>query len=554
MRRTLAALALCALAGCIDVRAPKSADGSVPADVEAILDRVVSKPSWGRNLGMRDKFDGKIADYSAAGIQARIATLEGARAALDRIDVASLDDKGKLDRDLLKLSVEEELFQLRDLEVWRRRPQYYEELFGLDCYLTRDYAPLDVRVERMVQHVEAALGQTQHVIANLKGPLPEPFVKTDLGIYRGYGEYLRGDVVTILGGVKEAALRDRAIAAVKKLAVEADKIADHLEKVELPRADQSYVLGTEKYKRLLHVQEALDIPLDEFERMAEEDLARNKAAYQALMDKVEMSRPAIGALLETATTLTFDAKKFIEEKKLVTLPPEGRIEVKETPPFMRWNSAFLDAPGPFDRADLPAYYYITLPDPSWPAKEQEEYVMSKGTLLATSVHEVFPGHFLHDQWIRSAPTRTQKSIASYSFVEGWAHYTEQMMVEEGFGAADPQSKLGQLGDALLRNCRFVVSIGLHTKGMTLAQAEERFVTDCFQDRATAKQQAYRGTFDPGYFAYTLGKIQILKLREEAKQKLGDKFNLQRFHDALLAYGAPPVPLVRDRVLVVLSAR
>jgi uncharacterized protein (DUF885 family) len=214
---------------------------------------------------------------------------------------------------------------------------------------------------------------------------------------------------------------------------------------------------------------------------------------------------------------------------------------------MQWNSAFLDGPGPFDRPDLAAYYYITLPNPSWPQQEQDDYVMSHGTLLATSVHEVFPGHFLHGQWIRRAPTRAQQMLGSYSFVEGWAHYTEQLMVEEGFGGDTPEVRLGQLGDALLRNCRFVASIGLHTKGMTLAQAEDRFVNDCFQDRATAKQQALRGTFDPGYFAYTLGKLQILKLREEVKAALGANYDARKFHDALLSHGAPPVPLLRSRV-------
>ena len=180
--------------------------------------------------------------------------------------------------------------------------------------------------------------------------------------------------------------------------------------------------------------------------------------------------------------------------------------------------------------------------------------MTYGILLATTVHETFPGHFLQGQWVRRAPTRAQKIFGSYSFIEGWAHYTEELMVEQGFGAEEPQNRLGQLSDALLRNCRFVVSLGVHTAGMTLAQAEERFIKDCFQDKATAREQARRATFDPGYFAYTLGKIQILDLREEAKKKLGTKFSLQAFHDALLAHGSPPVPLVKERVLAEIGVK
>jgi uncharacterized protein (DUF885 family) len=177
----------------------------------------------------------------------------------------------------------------------------------------------------------------------------------------------------------------------------------------------------------------------------------------------------------------------------------------------------------------------------------------RGVALSTAIHEVYPGHFLQRQWERRAPTRTQKILESYSFVEGWAHYGEQMMIEEGFGADDAQNHLGQLSDALLRNCRVVVSLGVHAEGMKLAAAEKRFMTDCHQDKASARQEAARATFDPGYFAYTLGKIQILALREEAKKRLGAKFSLKRFHDALLAHGAPPVPLIRDRVLADLAA-
>lgn len=438
MRAALFAAALFFLPACVDVRAPRSPSAAAGAEtIESVLEVVVSRPAIGRALGLRDRFDGKIADYSEQGILARAAKLDAAK---------------------------------RDLE-----------------------------------------------------------------------------------GVTDEALRQEAIDAVKTLAGRAEAVAKHLETVELPRADKSYVLGPERYARLLAVQEALAVPVDEFERMAEDDLAKNKAAYQALVGTVKVTRPAIPDLLATATKLTFDARAFLEQKNLVTLPPEGKIEVKETPPFMRWNSAFLDGPGPFDPPDLSAYYYITLPDPAWPQKEQEEYVMAIGTLLATSVHEVFPGHFLHGQWIRRAPTRTQKMLASYSFVEGWAHYGEQLMIEEGFGTNRDEAHLGQLGDALLRNCRFVVSIGLHTKSMTLEEAEDRFVNDCFQDRATAKQQAYRGTFDPGYFAYTLGKLQILALREDAKKALGPKFDPRAFHDALLAHGAPPVPLVRERVLRTIGA-
>jgi uncharacterized protein (DUF885 family) len=246
-----------------------------------------------------------------------------------------------------------------------------------------------------------------------------------------------------------------------------------------------------------------------------------------------------------------ESREFVIAKKIVTIPSEDRCTLKETPPYMRWNAAFLNMPGPYDSAKQ-AFYYITLPDPSWPAAEQRDYIFPFGILLATTVHEVYAGHFLHGLWIRNAPTDVQKSIHSYSFTEGYAHYVEEMMIEQGFGTEDPQNRLGQLSDALLRNCRFVVSIGVHAEGMTMQQAEQRFMTDCFQDKATARQQAVRATFDPGFFAYTVGKVQILDLRAEAKRRLGDRFDLQRFHDALLSHGAPPVALIRKHVLAQLQ--
>jgi uncharacterized protein (DUF885 family) len=538
--------------------APRASAASAAAGdpkLDAVLDAVVmGRPSVCRSLGMRKECDGKVADYSSDGIKKRIAALEDARRTLETVDKLVPGSDADLDRALLRLAVQEELFGLVDLARWQKRPQFYDELFAVEAYLTRDYAPLDDRVRSMVLHVKAALAQTDHIAKNLAGPLPEAFVKTDIGIFKGYAEYLRGDVLKLIAPVKDEALRTEATAAVKELADRAEAVAKHLEKVELPRADQSYALGPDKYKKLLLVQESLDTSLDELSAMAEEDLARNKKAYEELQAKVKVSRPDAKALLESARKVTFEGKDFLEKKGLVTIPPEGKLEIKETPPFMRWNSAFLDGPGPFDRPDLVAYYYITLPDPKWSAKEQEEYIMAYGTLMATSVHEVFPGHFLQGQWARRAPTRAQKSLGSYSFVEGWAHYAEELMVEHGFGESDPQNRLGQLGDALLRNCRFVVSIGLHARGMTVAQAQERFEKDCFQDKATAKQQAYRGTFDPGYFAYTLGKIQIRKLKAEAKQALGPKFDEKKFHDALLSHGSPPVPLIRDRVLRAIGAR
>lgn len=516
-------------------------------------DYVGLQPAMGRISGLHE-YDGKIADVSKAGIERRIAILRDMKTKIAAMPPAKSDDDA-LDRKILAQMIEQDLFDLVDVQTWRTRPAYYSELFSVDDYIVRDYAALPVRAQAMLEHLRAAHEKVGAIRANLASPMSQPVVKTAIDIYRGFAEYLRGDVQTFLDKVPDAAVKKEAKTLALAQAAEAEAIAKHLETVELPKADQSHVLGRKRYEALLRAQEALDTPIEELEKMADEDLARNKAAYEALQQQgVQKTRPPASELLEDARKMTEGSKQFIVDHAIVTLPTKPNVEVAETPPFQRWNSAFLNGAGAFDRPDLTAYYYITLPDPKWPQKEQEEYVMSRGEIVSTTVHEVFPGHYLQGLWQQRAPTFMQKVAWSYSFGEGWAHYVEQMMVEEGFEKESPETRLGQLSDALLRNCRFVASIGIHVRGWSVEDAKKRFMEDCKQDEAGARQQAVRGTFDPGYFAYTLGKLQILALREEAKKKLGDAFSLRAFHDALLAHGAPPVPLIRDRVLAQLGAK
>ena len=579
VRRPVLALALAAaLGGCADWTPPQpppvaaipvypdpaarparaSLDRLAPSPFAALRDRILDRwlaeePSLGRSAGLH-QYDGKVGDYSAAGIAARLSRVEKDRAELAAIDAKGLTPDEALDLALLIQRADLTLFWGKDLESHRKNPQSYEDLFSVNGYLDRDYAPLAERAERLLAHEEAALAQVPHIAENLASPLSRPVAETSVKVFKGFADYLRKDVRDLLKGVGSPAFQERLQKTNEALAAAAVALADRLASVEVKKGDNSHVLGPERYRKLLAVQEGLHLPLAELGKMGEENLLANKKAFDALVKKnVKLLPVKQAALFEEAGQLTAAARRFVVEKKLVTIPTEEQAVVRETPPFMRWNAAFLDSPGVFEERPLRGFYYITLPDPSWPKKEQEEYISPHGILLATTIHEVYPGHFLQGQWLKRAPTRAQKLLTSYSFTEGWAHYGEQMMIEEGFGAESPESHLGQLSDALLRNCRVVVSLGVHTARMTLAQAERRFIQDCHQDKATAREQAARAAFDPGYFAYTLGKIQILALRDEARKRLGSRFSLQRFHDALLAHGAPPVPLIRERVLHELGA-
>ncbi|HEX3769803.1 MAG TPA: DUF885 domain-containing protein [Polyangiaceae bacterium] len=537
--------------------------GAAPASTAApfapLRDRVLDglladEPATARDLGLHE-FDGKVAPVSAKAVADRVARLRAAADALAAVDPASLGPDDALDRAELASWIAVDLFQLVDMDAPRKSPDFYEPLFGVSSYIDRESAPLPDRAARLVEHEEAALAEVAHVRENLTPPLSKPVAEVAARNFAGFATYLRGDVAKIIGPAGDEALRRRFAASNEALAKAATDLAAWFKK-EAARGDQSHVLGPVRYAKLLRVQEGLDVPVDgleAFEQGNEADLAANKKAYEDLLAQGVKPKPVIEAqLFATAGRMMQDARAYLVDHAIVTLAANDAPVVRETPPYERWNSASIEMSGPFDPARS-AFYQLTIPDRSWPAKERAAYLGSLGDLLGTTIHEVYPGHFVQGRWAERAPTRVQKAFTSYSFVEGWAHYSEQMMIDEGFGKDDPANRLAMLDGALLRNCRFAASYAIHVKGMTVEQVEPRFVSDCHQDTATAHEQAVRGTFDPGYFAYTLGKLQILALRSEAQARLGARFSLQKFHDALLAHGAPPVALIHDAVLRQLGA-
>jgi hypothetical protein len=530
--------------------APREAGVAASEAFAGLRDRVLDElladdPETARDLGLHE-YDGKVAPVSKEAIADRIARLTLAARDLAALASESLTADEALDRSELESWVASSLFWLVDMDAPHKSPQSYQALFALSTYIDRDYAPLHERAKRLLAQEEAALEEVGHARENLTPPLSKPVAEVAARNFAGYATYLRGDVVRLMGKLGDDAERNRFAKANGALAKEADALAKWLTR-EAARGDQSHVLGPQRYAKLLRVQEGLRVPLGEFERMNEDDLAANRQAYEATASRVKPRAIAEAELFTTARRMVGDARAFVVDHAIVTLPSEDAVVVRETPPYQRWNSASIEMSGPFESARS-AFFQLTLPDRSWPENQRAAYLGSAGDLLGTTIHEVYPGHFVQGRWDERAPTRVQKAFASYSFVEGWAHYAERMMIEEGLGEDDPADRLAMLHGALLRNCRFAASVAIHAKGMTVEQVEKRFTTDCHQDAATAHEQAVRATFDPGYFAYTLGKLQILALRDEAKRKLGDRFSLKRFHDALLSHGAPPLALIHDRVL------
>jgi hypothetical protein len=538
---------------------PRDAAPPAPAPSEAferasgrVLDELLAgDPGTARELGLHE-YDGRIAPMSRDAIDARVGHLRAAETELAAFDDKALTPDEALDRAELRSWIATSLFWLVDMDGPRKVPSTYEVLFAVAPYVDRDYAPIEERARRLVAQEEAALVEVTHARENLAAPLSKPVAEVAARNFAGFASYLRGDVARLMGGLGDEAQRARFARANGALASAAAELGAWLKK-EAPRGDQSHVLGPARFAKLLRVQEGLETPVGELARMNEEDLAANKKAYEDLATRVTPAPVHEAELFATATRMMQSARDFAKEHGIVTFASDDAVTVRETPPYARWNFASLEMSGPFEAARS-AFYQITFPDRAWPQKEREAYLGTMGDLLGTTIHEVYPGHFVQGRWAERAPTRVQKAFGSYSFVEGWAHYVERMMIDEGLGAEDPANRLAMLRGALLRNCRFAASVGMHTQGMTVEQAERRFETDCHQDAATAREQAVRGTFDPGYFAYTLGKLQILALRDRASQAMGKDFSLRRFHDALLSHGAPPVALVSEMVLRQVGAR
>jgi len=308
----------------------------------------------------------------------------------------------------------------------------------------------------------------------------------------------------------------------------------------------------------------VDVPLDRLLQVGYDNLHLNQAEFkrvagqidpkrtaEQILQEAENDHPAGGKLLQSFRDVLGGLRDFIESRHIITIPSPVPPIVEETPPFMRaLTTASMDTPGPFEKVAKEAFFNVTLPEKTWPAKQAEEYLQgfNRGTIISTAVHEVYPGHYVQFLWMGRAPSKTRKLLGCSSNAEGWAHYTEQMMLDEGYGKGDLKLRLGQLQDALLRNARYIAGIQMHTGKMTVDQAVEFFVKEGYQVRPVAEKEAKRGTSDPTYLVYTLGKLQIMKLREDYQKMKGGKFTLQEFHDAFMQQGFPPIKIVRRALL------
>lgn len=516
----------------------------------------VLQPSYAVFLGLHTH-DGRLPDLSRPATERWAIEADRLLAKLRAVPAGELPSSRRLDRTLLELLLESSLFDLRESRDYDRNPMTYLGSLSLTAYMVRDYAPVPQRVDAMVRSLEATPAFLASGLARLDPVLPEPFVRLARSIGSGLpahfveAEELAQRAAPSLGARVRAARGPAETAVHGFLAALADTYG--------PRATPEFALGPERYQKMLWVREGVRTPYAEVEAAGRRDLQRNQARLgeiaagagtpvATLLEGLYADHPSATTLLPEARTFVEETRSFVETHRLASIPKNASCRVEETPVYGRaLSTASMNPPGPFDTAGDEGIYFVTPIDPAWTPAKQTEWLRSlnRPMLRNITAHEVYPGHYLQFLHFRAgANTLARRVYLSSSFAEGWAHYCEQLVIEAKMGAESPKAEAAQLHDALLRDCRLLASIGLHTGGMTLPEATALFQREAHMEELPAQREAIRGTFNPEYFCYTLGKLAILDARSRV---LGAKFGgeLQRFHDTLLGFGCPPVGMLGE---------
>jgi hypothetical protein len=547
----LAAAALLALSGC----SPNNAAGWTDFQNRFIERAFEIDPTFAANQG-RHEYDGRLPDWSEEGLTAAETFLRDT--ITQAVAMRGLNDEQEYQRDYLVAVARGQLFWLETADLPHTNPSFYMGALSPSIYVARPYAPLDQRLRAYIQYLQAVPNAATQIRANLRTPLPVTFINYGRASFGGLASYYQGDGKAAFAEVNDPALQQQLTEASNAASAAMTEISDWLE-TQRATATNDFALGAERFSQMLRDTEMVDLPLEEIERIGREDLARNQAALReacatfapgatplACVTRANEQKPQGGAV-EGARAQLAGLRQFIVDNDIVSIPGTEEAQVDEAPPFRRQNFAYIDIPGPYEE-NLPSVYYIAPPDPSWPPQVQRDFVPGETELLFVSVHEVWPGHFLNFLHANRSEDQFGRVFIGYAYAEGWAHYTEEMMWDAGLGNGDARTHIGQLSNALRRDCRYLSAVLMHTGRMTVDQSREMFVNECYQDEGNARQQAARGTYDPAYLNYTLGKLLIRRLREDWTASRGGREAWREFHDAFLSYGGPPIPLVRQQMM------
>jgi uncharacterized protein (DUF885 family) len=525
-------------------------------------------PSSATSVGFH-QYDDKFEDYSALAIAKRIEKLKQLQTQLAGLPSRRTPEEG-IDIEILDDQIRAELLDLETLQTWRHNPMSYVSVPGaaIDNLMKRNFAPPADRLRSVVARLKGVPAMIAAMKQNMDNP-PHEFTDLAFRIAHGSVGFFKESVAN---WAKDAAGNDTELVQLLSefntvndaAASSLEDAADWLEKTLLPKSKGLYAIGADNFSKKLLYEEMVDIPLDRILAIGEANLENDYNAFIDTARKIDPSKKPMDVMKSlsndhpTEASLIPDTKKtiegivqFIKDRKIITIPSEVRPTIAETPPYARSGSfASMDTPGAYETKATEAYYYVTPPEKDWDARHKEEHLRAynKSVLSIVTVHEAYPGHYIQFLNAKQFPTKTRKLVACGTNAEGWAHYSEQMMLEEGLGNGDPRLRLAQLEEALLRDARYVVGIKLHTAGWTVERGAKFFEEKAFQEPANAYEEARRGAYNPTYLYYTLGKLQIYKLREDYRNAKGSSYTLQGFHDEFVKQGSIPIKLIR-RILL-----
>jgi uncharacterized protein (DUF885 family) len=511
------------------------------------------------------QYDSRLEDLSSAGGDSEISGLNAYLDKFRKVPKAQLSEISAGDLEFLISTIQARLLALQEIQMRRKDPDRYTSTFSYSIFviMARNFAPAEERLRSVIAREQAAPKMFAAARHNLENP-PRVYTEVALQQLPDTIEFFRHDVPHAFSSVKDPKLLAEFKKSNQTAVTELENYQNFLQHDLLPISHGDFRIGAENFRKKLLYEEMVDIPLDHLLEIGYADLHRNqqrlkqvaaqidpKHTPREVLASLQKDHPAPGQLLPTFRSVLVGLKQFIEQRHIITIPSEVLPIVEETPPFQRaLTTASMDTPGAYETKATEAMFNVTLPDPSWKPQKIEEWMegFNRGTIISTAIHEVYPGHYVQFLWSRRMPSKTRKLLYCNTNSEGWAHYTEQMMLDEGYGNGDPRLRLGQLDDALLRDARFIVGIQMHTGKMTLDAATKFFIQEGYQVPPMAREEAERGTSDPTYLYYTLGKLQILKLRADYKKMQGSKFSLLEFHDRFMEQGGMPLKIIRKAML------
>jgi uncharacterized protein (DUF885 family) len=532
-------------------------------------------PTQGTQVGYH-QYDAQLEDYSRKNIDAEIAALMRFEKRIEAIrpDGALGDLVSRSDREMVLANIRSQLLTLDKIRPWEKNADEYSSICanGAFVLMERKFASPDERLRSLVAREKQMPVLLREARVNLMSP-PRVFTEIAIEQLPDIVSFFEHDVPLAFADAKDEALKAEFTKTNAAVIAELNSYLGWLKTDLLAKSNGDFRIGADNFAKKLQYDEMVDLPLDQLLEIGWADLRKNQAHFNQIAKELEPSKESRAVLEElggmhpapdqllNSFRATFDGLvSFIRAHHIVTIPSDVRPILEETPPFMRATTiASMDTPGPFETRATEAYFNVTLPDPTMTPAQVEGYMHSfnVGTVISTAVHEAYPGHYIQFLWLPQAPSRVRKLLGASTDVEGWAHYCEQMMLDEGYGQPGAGAKdereakflrLGQLQDALLRNARFIAGIEMHTGKMSYDEAVEFFQKEGYQSKEASIVETKRGAGDPTYLYYTLGKLEIMKLRDDLMKKQGAAFSLEKFHDDFLRQGFPPIKIVREALL------